>query len=79
MSGLGITLNDIWAYEIWIKEIKEVVYPWMPNHKLTYLTLNFIYFDHFGLDYPDLEKKELLVLGLLGIMMYFGNGLFYSI
>lgn len=58
MSGLGITLNDIWAYEIWIKEIKEVIYPWMPNHKLTYLTLNFIYFDYFGLDYPDLEKKK---------------------
>ena len=58
MSGLGIMLNDIWAYEIWIKEIKEVIYPWSPNHKYTYLTLNFIYFDHFGLDYPDLEKKR---------------------
>lgn len=58
MSGLGIMLNDIWAYEIWIKEIKEVIYPWSPNHRFTYLTLNFIYFDHFGLDYPDLEKKR---------------------
>lgn len=57
ISGLGITLNDIWAYEVWVRNITKVKYPWLST-TLTYVSLEFIYYDHFGLDYPDLEKKR---------------------
>lgn len=48
-SGLGITINDVWAYQVYITEytVKGNFY----NIKLEY-----IYWDHFGLDYPDIQK-----------------------
>ena len=58
LAGLGIIMNDVWAYEVRISEIKTTKYPWVPQSEIVQIKIDFIYYDHFGLDYPDLEKKR---------------------
>lgn len=48
-GGLGITINDVWAYQVYITYYKTT-----NNH--FQMNLNYIYWDHFGLDYPDIQK-----------------------
>lgn len=57
-SGLGIIMNDVWAYEVKVTEVKTKKYAWLPNMVHYSIKLDFIYYDHFGLDFPDLEKKR---------------------
>lgn len=50
-KGLTISLNDIWASEIILKEIifeNEIIYS---------AKYEVILWDHFGLDFPDIQKK----------------------
>jgi hypothetical protein len=49
MSGLGITINDVWAYQVYITKYKT-------NGNNFEMNLKYIYYDHFGLDYPDIQK-----------------------
>lgn len=51
MSGLGITINDVWAYQIYISSYKV-------NGNKYEISLEVIYWDHFGLDYPDVHKFD---------------------
>ena len=57
-SGLGIILNGIWAYEVYIKKIQIVKEEDYPLYEKINIELDFIYYDHFGLDYPDIEKRR---------------------
>lgn len=50
-SGLGITINDVWAYQIFITRYKT-------NGNTFEMGLEYIYYDHFGLDYPDIQKYD---------------------
>jgi uncharacterized protein (TIGR03034 family) len=50
-SGLGITINDVWAYQIYITKYKT-------NGNTFEMGLEYIYYDHFGLDYPDIQKYD---------------------
>lgn len=50
-SGLGITINDVWAYQIYITDFKV-------NKNTFQMKLEYIYWDHFGLDYPDIQKFD---------------------
>lgn len=50
-SGLGITINDVWAYQIYITRYKK-------NGRSFEMGLEYIYYDHFGLDYPDIQKYD---------------------
>ncbi|MBD8082195.1 DUF3289 family protein [Chryseobacterium caseinilyticum] len=50
-SGLGITINDVWAYQVFIKKYTKT------NHHYQ-MELQYIYWDHFGLDYPDIQKYD---------------------
>lgn len=50
ISGKTLALNDIWATEIILKEVN---FEDDTNYNVKY---NVILWDHFGLDYPDLEK-----------------------
>ncbi|TRW25665.1 DUF3289 family protein [Flavobacterium zepuense] len=50
-SGLGITINDVWAYQIYITDYKV-------NGSNYEMKLEYIYYDHFGLDYPDIQKYD---------------------
>ena len=50
MSGKTLSLNDIWATEIILKEIL------IENEKNYIARYQVILWDHFGLDKPDLEK-----------------------
>jgi hypothetical protein len=49
ISGLGITINDVWAYQVYITSYKR-------NGDNYEMNLEIIYWDHFGLDYPDIHK-----------------------
>lgn len=49
VSGLGITINDVWAYQVYIQKYKR-------NATSYDMELQVIYYDHFGLDFPDLQK-----------------------
>jgi uncharacterized protein (TIGR03034 family) len=48
-SGLGITINDVWAYQIFITDYRVSG----NNYEMK---LEYVYYDHFGLDYPDIQK-----------------------
>ncbi|NJM78854.1 MAG: DUF3289 family protein [Flavobacterium sp.] len=48
-EGLTIALNDIWATQVLIKELKNT-----GNHYTCKYEV--ILWDHFGLDLPDMEK-----------------------
>jgi uncharacterized protein (TIGR03034 family) len=50
-SGLGITINDVWAYQVYVKSYKT-------NGNKFEMELEYIYYDHFGLDYPDIQKYD---------------------
>lgn len=50
--------NAVWSYKVRISEIKTTKYPWLPQSEIAHIKIDFIYYDHFGLDYPDLEKKR---------------------
>ncbi|MGG5210693.1 DUF3289 family protein [Chryseobacterium sp. MIQD13] len=50
-SGLGITINDVWAYQIYITKYKK-------NGRSFEMGLEYVYYDHFGLDYPDIQKYD---------------------
>lgn len=50
-SGLGITINDVWAYQVYITGYKT------SGNNYT-LNLRYVYYDHFGLDYPDIQKYD---------------------
>lgn len=50
-GGLGITINDVWAYQVYITNYRT-----KGNH--FQMELEYIYWDHFGLDYPDIQKYD---------------------
>lgn len=50
-SGLGITINDVWAYQVYITKFEV-------NGNNYEMKLNYVYYDHFGLDYPDIQKFD---------------------
>jgi hypothetical protein len=51
INGLKIAINDVWAYQVYITDYA------VEGNRFT-ANLNFIYWDHFGLDYPDLAKYD---------------------
>lgn len=50
-SGLGITINDVWAYQVFITDYS------VKGNRFE-MSLEYIYWDHFGLDYPDIQKYD---------------------
>ncbi len=50
-SGLRITINDVWAYQVYITKYSR-------NGRQFEMGLEYIYYDHFGLDYPDIQKFD---------------------
>lgn len=54
-SGLGILINDMWAYEVNVLEYDTKLLN-KRGYGVVKLKLLFGYYDHFGLDYPDLIK-----------------------
>lgn len=50
-SGLGITINDVWAYQVYITKYER-------TGNTFKMGLRYLYFDHFGLDYPDIQKYD---------------------
>lgn len=54
-SGLGILINDMWAYEVNVLEYDTKLLN-KNGYGVVKLKLLFGYYDHFGLDYPDLIK-----------------------
>jgi uncharacterized protein (TIGR03034 family) len=48
-GGLGITINDVWAYQVYITNYRT-------KENYFQMELEYIYWDHFGLDYPDIQK-----------------------
>lgn len=50
-SGLGITINDVWAYQVFITSHAV-------NGNKFEMRLEYVYYDHFGLDYPDIQKFD---------------------
>jgi hypothetical protein len=51
ISGLGITIHDVWAYEVFITDYKT-------NGNNFSMKLKYIYWDHFGLDFPDIINYD---------------------
>ena len=50
-SGIQIAINDVWAYKIYLSK-------YYLNNNEPHGELLFEMFDHFGLDYPDIEKYD---------------------
>ena len=48
---IGITINDVWAYQVYITKFEV-------NGNNYEMKLNYVYYDHFGLDYPDIQKFD---------------------
>jgi Protein of unknown function (DUF3289) len=48
-NGLKIAVNDVWAYQVFIKSCT------ISGNQYN-LDLEYIFWDHFGLDMPDIEK-----------------------
>ena len=51
LSGIQIAINDVWAYQIYLNKY------YLENDK-PHGELEFHFYDHFGLDYPDIEKFD---------------------
>jgi len=51
LSGIQIAINDVWAYQIYLNKY------YLENGK-PHGELEFHFYDHFGLDYPDIEKFD---------------------
>jgi hypothetical protein len=64
ISGLGITINDVWAYQVYITSYKRNV----NNYEMS---LEIIYWDHFGLDYPDIHKFSNDIFSAWFILQHF--------
>jgi len=50
-AGLGITINDVWAYQVFITS-------YVVNGNNFEMRLEYNYLDHFGLDFPDIQKYD---------------------
>lgn len=50
-TGIQIAINDVWAYKISLTEY------YLKNNE-PHGKLQFDFYDHFGLDYPDIEKYQ---------------------
>jgi len=50
-SGIQIATNDVWAYQIYLNNY------YLENNE-PHGELHFEFYDHFGLDYPDIEKYD---------------------
>lgn len=56
IQGLRIMINDTWAYEVFISDFNS-------NDGVNYsLRYKVIIYDHFGLDYPDLQNQTYYLL-----------------
>lgn len=64
VSGLGITINDVWAYQVYITSYKR-------NGNNYEMSLDIIYWDHFGLDYPDIHKFSNDIFSAWFILQHF--------
>lgn len=51
LSGIQIAINDVWAYKISLTEY------YLKNDE-PQGKLQFDFYDHFGLDFPDIEKFD---------------------
>ena len=51
LHGLKILTNDIWAYEVRVLEYYK-------NSNILSIDLQYNLYDHFGLDYPDIQKFD---------------------
>lgn len=51
LSGIQIAINDVWAFQIYLSKY------YMTNND-PHGELYFNFYDHFGLDYPDIEKYD---------------------
>jgi hypothetical protein len=51
LSGIQIAINDVWAYKISLTEY------YLKNNE-PHGKLQFDFYDHFGLDFPDIEKFD---------------------
>gem|GEM_PF-981203 len=51
LSGIQIAINDIWAFQIYLSKY------YVTNNE-PHGELYFYFYDHFGLDYPDIEKYD---------------------
>ena len=51
LSGIQIAINDVWSYKI------SLTHYFLKNNE-PHGELHFDFYDHFGLDYPDIEKYD---------------------
>ncbi|SHL78107.1 DUF3289 family protein [Flavobacterium saccharophilum] len=51
LSGIQIAINDVWSYKIFITQLN------LDNNN-PHGELHFDFYDHFGLDFPDIEKYD---------------------
>ncbi|MEN2412283.1 DUF3289 family protein [Flavobacterium mesophilum] len=65
-SGLRIAMNDIWTYQIYITRYKT-------NGTNFEMGLEYIYYDHFGLDFPDIHKYDQDIFYVWFVLQHFRN------
>ena len=63
-SGLRIAVNDLWAYQIYITRYKV-------NGSHFEMGLEYIYYDHFGLDFPDIHKYDQDIFYVWFVLQHF--------
>jgi hypothetical protein len=51
LSGIQIAINDVWSYKIFITQLNL-------DNDTPHGELHFDFYDHFGLDFPDIEKYD---------------------
>nr|WP_290427104.1 DUF3289 family protein [Coprobacter tertius] len=66
ISGLGITIHDVWAYQVFITD-------YAINGNNFTAKLEFIYWDHFGLDYPDIVNYDNDIFYSWFVLQHFKN------
>uniref|UniRef100_UPI003593DAF7 DUF3289 family protein n=1 Tax=Salmonella enterica TaxID=28901 RepID=UPI003593DAF7 len=66
LSGLGITIHDVWAYQVFITDFA------INGNNFT-AKLEFIYWDHFGLDYPDIVNYDRDIFYSWFVLQHFKN------
>ncbi|WP_426485420.1 DUF3289 family protein [Flavobacterium sp. 2] len=65
-SGLRIAINDVWTYQIYITRYKV-------NGNHFEMGLEYINYDHFGLDFPDIHKYDQDIFYASFVLQHFKN------
>lgn len=65
-SGLRIAINDVWTYKVYITRHKV-------NENHFEIGLEYVYYDHFGLDFPDIHKYNQDIFYAWFVLQHFRN------